>query len=130
MAGGLVQIALLVRDYDEAIAFFTTALGFTLIEGTPMSPSKRWVVLDTGGGARLLLARAANPEQEAAIGKQFGGRVGFFLHVDDFDAARARALRAGVRFTESPRREPYGQVAVFEDIYGNRWDMIEPARKA
>ena len=130
MAGGLVQIALLVRDYDEAIFYFTGALGFTLIEDTVMSPAKRWVVLapDPSSGARLLLARAANSEQEAAIGKQFGGRVGFFLHVDDFVAAHARMSKAGVHFLEPPRHEAYGMVAVFEDIYGNRWDLIEPKR--
>lgn len=130
MAGGLVQVALLVRDYDEAIAYFTGALSFALIEDTVMSETKRWVVLapDAASGARVLLARAANAEQEAAVGNQFGGRVGFFLHVDDFAAAHARMSQAGVRFIEAPRHEAYGRVVVFEDLYGNRWDLIEPQR--
>ena len=124
---GLVQIALLVRDYDEAIAYYTGALGFTLIEDTAMSPTKRWVVLAPhADGARLLLAKASGPEQEAAVGRQFGGRVGFFLHTEDFARDHARMLGAGVRFIEAPRHEPFGTVAVFEDIYGNRWDLIEP----
>jgi catechol 2,3-dioxygenase-like lactoylglutathione lyase family enzyme len=128
---GLVQVAVLVRDYDEAIAYYTEALGFALIEDTPMSPTKRWVVLAPNPeGARVLLARAANPEQERALGKQFGGRVGFFLHTDDFERDYARMSANNVRFIESPRDEAYGRVIVFEDLYGNRWDLIEPKAKA
>ena len=128
MAGGLVQIALLVRDYDEAIAYFTDALGFTLIEDTVMSPTKRWVVVapNADSGARLLLAKTVGPEQQAAIGNQFGGRVGFFLHTDNFARDHARMQAGGVHFIEAPRQEPFGAVAVFEDLYGNRWDLIQP----
>ena len=128
MAGGLVQITLLVRDYDEAIAYFTDALGFTLIEDTVMSPTKRWVVVapNADSGARLLLAKTVGPEQQAAIGNQFGGRVGFFLHTDNFARDHARMQAGGVHFIEAPRQEPFGAVAVFEDLYGNRWDLIQP----
>jgi catechol 2,3-dioxygenase-like lactoylglutathione lyase family enzyme len=121
------HVALLVRDYDEAIAYFTDALGFDLVEDTELEGGRRWVLVGPAGGrgTSLLLARAATPEQEARIGGQAGGRVGFFLHTDDFrrdyEAMRAR----GVRFSEEPRREPYGTVAVFEDLYGNRWDLLE-----
>jgi catechol 2,3-dioxygenase-like lactoylglutathione lyase family enzyme len=124
----LARVALLVREYDEAIAWFTGTLGFTLVEDTPVGDAKRWVVVAPPGSreAALLLARAANDEQRAAIGKQGGGRVFLFLHTDDFardyDAWRSR----GVRFVEQPREEAYGRVAVFEDLYGNRWDLIEP----
>ncbi|MEZ4767758.1 MAG: VOC family protein [Caldilineales bacterium] len=123
----LASATLLVRDYDEAIAYFTDALGFRLVEDTPLGDGKRWVmVAPTSGGAGLLLARAASPEQEAAIGNQTGGRVAFFLHTDDFrrdyDGMHAR----GVRFIEQPRHETYGTVVVFEDLYGNKWDLVEP----
>ncbi|MFC4859320.1 VOC family protein [Actinophytocola glycyrrhizae] len=117
-------VALLVRDYDEAIDFFTGALGFTLREDLPQG-DKRWVVVDPPGGQTgLLLARAVGAEQEARVGDQHGGRVGFFLNVDDFAAAHSRMIAAGVRFEEEPRTEVYGTVAVFRDLYGNRWDLL------
>lgn len=126
----LAQIALIVRDYDAAIAWFTDKLGFTLVTDRPIpDQGKRWVELSppgaTAGGARLLLARAASPEQEQAIGRQGAGRVFLFLETDDFARDYAAFTAAGVRFLEAPRHEPYGIVAVFEDLYGNRWDLIE-----
>jgi lactoylglutathione lyase len=116
-----------VREYDEAVAFFTGQLGFTLLEDTPLGAGKRWVrVGPPGGGTALLLARAATPEQLARVGDQAGGRVFLFLTTDDF-WRDYRALRArGVRFVEEPRTEDYGTVAVFLDLYGNRWDLIGP----
>ena len=122
----LALTALLVAEYDPAIAFFTGALGFELVEDTAQGGDKRWVVVAPSGttGAGLLLARAADESQRAAIGKQGGGRVFLFLETDDFDRDHARMTAAGVRFLELPRREPYGTVAVFEDICGNRWDLI------
>jgi catechol 2,3-dioxygenase-like lactoylglutathione lyase family enzyme len=126
----LAQISLLVRDYDEAIAWFTGALGFELVEDTPLSDVKRWVVVappraDSTKGAALLLARAATPEQEKFIGNQSGGRVFLFLYTDDFDRDVLRMQARGVRFAGAPRQEPYGKVVVFEDLYGNKWDFIE-----
>ena len=120
-------IALVVTDYDEAIAFYRDKLGFTVIEDTPLGPDKRWVQLAPPGSqeTRLLLAKAATPAQAAHIGDQTGGRVFLFLHTDDFDRDHARMLTVGVRFLEAPRREPYGTVAVFEDLYGNRWDLLQ-----
>ena len=131
----LARVALLVRDYDEAIAWFTQKLGFELVEDTRLSDTKRWVrVAPRGvaerGGAEFLLARADGPEQEAMIGAQGGGRVWLFLETDDFARDHAAMLAAGVRFLEPPRREAYGTVAVFEDLHGNRWDLIEPALAA
>lgn len=125
----LGAVALLVRDYDEAIAFYTEQLQFRLLEDTPMGPGKRWVVLAPPGTAetRLLLAQAASPEQEQHVGQQAGGRVFLFLHTDDF-WRDYRAMQArGVRFLEIPRREAYGTVAVFEDLYGTKWDLLEPS---
>ena len=122
--------ALLVRDYDEAIAFYVGKLGFELIEDTKLSETKRWVLVAPRGSreTRLLLAKADSPEQKTRIGNQTGGRVFLFLHTDDFqrdyEAYRAR----GVRFLEPPRQETYGTVAVFVDLYGNKWDLIQPAR--
>jgi catechol 2,3-dioxygenase-like lactoylglutathione lyase family enzyme len=119
--------ALLVRDYDEAIAFYVGKVGFTLSADTDQGGGKRWVVVTpSGGGAGLLLARATSPEQGARVGDQGGGRVMLFLETDDFAGDHARMQAAGVRFLETPRQEPYGVVAVFEDLYGNRWDLIEP----
>ncbi|GGF40962.1 hypothetical protein GCM10011611_54250 [Aliidongia dinghuensis] len=120
-------IALVVTDYDEAIAFYRDKLGFTLVEDTALGPDKRWVQLAPPGSreTRLLLAKAATPAQAAHVGDQTGGRVFLFLHTDDFDRDHARMLAAGVRFLEAPRREPYGTVAVFEDLYGNRWDLLQ-----
>lgn len=124
----LVSTTLVVPEYDPAIAFFTEVLGFRLAEDTPLSPTKRWVVVDPGpGGGALLLAKATSPEQAAAVGNQTGGRVGFFLHTDDLDADLARLRAAGVRFVDAqPRDEEYGRVIVFEDPYGNKWDLIQP----
>lgn len=126
----LALIALLVRDYDEAVAWFTGVLGFTLEQDIRQSETKRWVVVappHASAGARLLLARAEGPAQAARIGDQTGGRVFLFLHTDDFARDHAAMTARGVRFLETPRREPYGTVAVFEDICGNRWDLIQPA---
>ena len=126
MSARISQLALVVRDYDEAIRFYTGALGFALLEDTDVGNGKRWlrVAPPGGAGATLLLARAATPEQERAIGNQTGGRVFLFLETDDFarDYSRMRAM--GVRFTEEPRNEPYGTVVVFLDLYGNKWDLI------
>jgi catechol 2,3-dioxygenase-like lactoylglutathione lyase family enzyme len=119
--------SLLVADYDPAIAFFTEALGFELVEDAPMGGPKRWVVVrPPGAESGLLLARADGPDQVARIGDQTGGRVFLFLNTDDFARDHARMTAAGVRFLEPPRQEPYGVVAVFEDLCGNRWDLIEP----
>lgn len=124
----LAQVALLVRDYDEAIMYFVEVLGFRLLDDTPMSSTKRWVVVAPPGAreATLLLARAVGPDQEAMIGRQGGGRVFLFLRTDDFARDYAAYLARGVRFIEAPRDEPYGRVIVFEDLYGNRWDLVEP----
>ncbi len=122
-------VTFLVRDYDEAIAFFTRQLGFRLVEDTAMAAGKRWVrVAPPGAGAAgpsLLLARAATPEQVAAVGRQAGGRVFLFLETDDFARDHAAMLAAGVVFDEAPRRETYGTVAVFRDLYGNKWDLLQ-----
>lgn len=126
-ASRLALVALLVREYDEAIAWFTERLGFRLVEDTPMDGVKRWVVVAPGDGqdgARLLLARAATVGQQAGIGRQGAGRVFLFLETDDFARDHAAFTAHGVRFTEGPRAEPYGMVAVFEDLYGNRWDLV------
>ncbi|MEV8366530.1 VOC family protein [Streptomyces niveus] len=125
----IALVTLVVRDYDEAIAFYTESLGFDLVEDTDRGDGSRWVVVrPPGGEGALLLARAADDAQRASVGAQTGGRVGFFLHTDDFARDHARMLAAGVRFLEDPRHEPYGSVAVFEDLYGNRWDLLQPAR--
>lgn len=127
----ILQIALLVRDYDEAIAFYTQVLGFDLLEDEPREGGKRWVrVAPAGSDFALLLARAATPEQQRAVGNQAGGRVFLFLYTDDFHADHARLTAAGVRFTENPRREAYGTVVVFLDLYGNKWDLIGPPEAA
>lgn len=123
-------VALVVRDYDEAIAFYTGALGFELREDTARGDGSRWVVVAPAGSREtgLLLARASTPEQESRIGGQTGGRVGHFLNTDDFDRDYKRMVAAGVTFEEEPRHEEYGSVVVFQDLYGNRWDLIEPRR--
>lgn len=127
----IAQVALVVRDYDEAIRFFTQALRFELLEDSPRPDGKRWVlVAPPGGGAALLLARAATPEQQGAVGNQTGGRVFLFLATDDFERDYRRMSAHGVRFTEQPRHEPYGTVVVFLDLYGNKWDLIGPASPA
>jgi catechol 2,3-dioxygenase-like lactoylglutathione lyase family enzyme len=128
----LDKIAIIVDDYDQAIAFFTGALGFDLVEDSPSltndGRAKRWVVVrPPGGDTSVLLAQADGERQAAAVGNQTAGRVGFFLEVDDFDAAHQRMTAAGVEFLTAPRTEPYGQVAVFRDIAGNRWDLLGPA---
>ncbi|MFC7277143.1 VOC family protein [Paractinoplanes rhizophilus] len=122
-------VALIVEEYDPAIAFFTDTLGFDLVEDSPSSTGdgrpKRWVVVrPPGARTGILLARADNEHQRAAIGDQAGGRVGFFLRVDDFDAAYRRMAGASVTFVRPPRTEPYGRVAVFLDVSGNRWDLL------
>ena len=127
----LSSVALLVRDYDEAIRFFTQALRFVLLEDEQREGAKRWVrVSPSAGGAALLLARAATPEQERAVGNQSGDRVFMFLHTDDFHADFEHMKAHGVRFTESPRHESYGTVVVFLDLYGNKWDLIGPVTPA
>jgi catechol 2,3-dioxygenase-like lactoylglutathione lyase family enzyme len=127
MTGAVSMIALVVRDYDEAIAYYTGVLDFELIEDTRLSETKRWVVVAPPGGrgARVLLAKAANERQSARIGDQAGGRVFLFLETDDFGATYARYVAAGVAFIETPRAEAYGKVVVFEDVYGNKWDLVE-----
>lgn len=120
-------VALLVPDYDEAIAWFTDVLGFALVEDTPLGDGKRWVLVAPPGVDRtsLLLAQAADERQRARIGDQTGGRVFLFLHTDDFWRDHARMKAKGVRFLEIPRDEAYGRVAVFEDKWGNRWDLLQ-----
>lgn len=121
-------VTVVVRDYDEAKHWFVDKLGFAVIEDTPLDEDKRWVVVaPRGDGAtRLLLARSTSPEQDAHIGDQTGGRVFLFLHSDDFWRDHSALEARGVHFIEAPREEAYGTVAVFEDLYGNRWDLIEP----
>ena len=125
----IASATLLVRDYDEAVDYFTRILGFALTKDTKLSDDKRWVTVAPRGsnGTALLLAKAATPEQSARIGDQAGGRVFLFLHTDDFwrdyEAMRSR----GVKFLEAPREEAYGTVAVFEDLYGNKWDLLQRA---
>lgn len=130
----LAAVAILVRDYDEAIAWYTERLGFAPIEDTDLGGGKRWVrVAPRGsagaGGTCFLLAKAATPEQASRIGDQGGGRVFLFLSTDDFDADHAAMTSRGVEFEGAPRSEPYGKVAVFRDLHGNRWDLVEYARR-
>lgn len=129
MTSRLALAAIVVRDYDEAITFYTEALGFELREDTVLGPDKRWVVVAPPGSgptdAGILLARAGNDLQAERVGDQTGGRVGFFLHTTDFAGDHEAMTAAGVRFVEGPRTEAYGTVGVFEDLYGNRWDLIE-----
>lgn len=133
MAMRMELVSVVVREYDPAIAFFVQALGFELVADSPAVGShdgrpKRWVVVRPPGAATgILLARAEGEAQTAAIGQQVAGRIGFFLRVDDFDAAHRRMTARGVRFVGTPRTEPYGRVAVFLDIAGNRWDLLGPA---
>lgn len=127
MRQSLLHVALVVRDYDEALAFYVGVLGFELVEDTDQpAQAKRWVVVRPPGsaGASLLLARGVGPEQEAVVGRQAAGRVFLFLETDDFWRDYRRYTAAGVRFVREPKEEPYGTVAVFEDLYGNRWDLI------
>ena len=130
MGRSIFLVALVVRDYDEAIAYYTGKLGFTLLEDSYQpEQDKRWVVVSPGGsdgrGTNILLARATKPEQERAVGNQTGGRVFLFLATDDFQRDYERMSAAGVKFVRPPRDEPYGTVAVFEDLYGNLWDLVE-----
>ena len=126
MARRVALVSLLVADYDEAIAFYVGKLGFALVEDTDMGGGKRWVVVSPGtDGTDFLLARAVGDQVEA-IGRQGGGRVWLFLHTDDFIGDHARMTAAGVTFLEAPRHEAYGTVAVFEDLSGNRWDLLQP----
>jgi catechol 2,3-dioxygenase-like lactoylglutathione lyase family enzyme len=126
-------VSLVVGNYDEAIAFFVDRLGFELLEDTALGPDKRWVVVapkpaaPSASGAALLLAEASNDAERARVGDQTGGRVGFFLQSEDFVRDHGSMTAAGVHFLEEPRHEAYGTVAVFEDLYGNRWDLVQPA---
>ncbi|MGW0363978.1 VOC family protein [Streptomyces sp. NPDC002990] len=128
MPAHIALAALVVDDYDEAIDFYTRALGFELAEDTERPDGSRWVVVRPPGATEsaLLLARAKGEAQSSRVGDQTGGRVGFFLHTDDFARDHARMTAEGVRFLEEPRHETYGSVAVFEDLYGNRWDLLQP----
>ncbi len=123
-------VALVVRDYDEAIEYYTKALGFELVEDTALGGGQRWVLLAPPGSveSRLLLAKASTPEQMARVGDQTGRRVFLFLHTDDFWRDHREMISRGVKFREAPRDEPYGTVAVFEDLYGNRWDLLQLQR--
>lgn len=125
----LGAVSLVVRDYDEAIAYYTRVLGFRLVEDTPRGPGRRWVIVAPPGASecRLLLAKAKNEAELRAVGNQTGGRVFLFLQTDDFARDHAAFVARGVRFIEAPRREDYGTVAVFTDLYGNRWDLLQPA---
>jgi catechol 2,3-dioxygenase-like lactoylglutathione lyase family enzyme len=129
---GLELVSVIVREYDEAIAFFVNVLGCVLEEDSPSldgdGQPKRWVVVrPSGSGGGILLAQARGEEQTAIIGRQFAGRVGLFLRVDDFNASYTRLTKAGVEFLTTPRTESYGQVAVFKDLYGNKWDLLGAA---
>ncbi|WP_117885784.1 VOC family protein [Aureibaculum luteum] len=124
----IADIALVVRDYDEAIQFYTEKLGFELLEDTKIDEHKRWVVIAPTGAKEccLLLAKAANEQQLASVGNQTGGRVFLFLFTDDFLRDYNKMLEMGITFVRPPKEEPYGMVAVFEDLYGNMWDLLEP----
>jgi predicted enzyme related to lactoylglutathione lyase len=128
MSRSIATATLVVADYDEAITFYCEKLGFALFSDTNLGDGKRWVTVGPAGGtgARLLLARVDGGRQADAVGNQTGGRVAFFLETDDFERDHRAMLDRGVKFLEAPRSEPYGRVAVFEDLYGNRWDLIEP----
>ncbi|HEX3079408.1 MAG TPA: VOC family protein [Puia sp.] len=127
----IAHIALVVKDYDEAIEFYREKLGFSLVEDTILSETKRWVIIRPPGSGEcsLLLAKAAKPEQERVVGNQTGGRVFLFLFTDNFERDYEAMLKKGIHFVRPPAKEEYGTVAVFEDLYGNLWDLIEPAVK-
>ncbi len=131
MNRNIAHITLVVKDYDEAIAFYTQKLAFTLLQDEKLSDSKRWVLVGPSGpnNCCLLLAKAANENQLQAIGNQTGGRVFLFLYTDDFWKDYHRMVEQGIIFTRPPKKEVYGTVAVFEDLYGNLWDLIEPASR-
>jgi len=126
------HVSFVVRDYDEALKFFTESLGFEVLADTPLEQGKRWILVAPANsrGASLLLAQASTPEQAAKVGNQTGGRVFLFLHTDDFWSDYRQMVARGTKFRESPREEPYGTVAVFEDLYGNRWDLLELKRNS
>ena len=126
----IAQISIVVNDYDEAIAFYAEKLNFTLVEDTVLSETKRWVLMSPPGsnGCRLLLAKAANEEQKSRVGNQTGGRVFLFLHTDDFTSDYENLIAKGVKIIREPSKEVYGTVLVFEDLYGNLWDLIEPSQ--
>jgi catechol 2,3-dioxygenase-like lactoylglutathione lyase family enzyme len=128
MSQAIGGVSMLVRDYDEAIAFYSGCLQFRVVEDTPLGGGKRWVLLAPPGAneARILLAKAKNKRELAAVGRQAAGRVFMFLHTDDFARDYRDMKRRGVKFNEEPRREAYGTVAVFEDLYGNKWDLLMP----
>ena len=128
----IVQLSLVVADYDEAILFYTKKLGFELLEDTPLSETKRWVVVKPAGegGCKLLLAKAANEEQRKAIGNQTGGRVFLFLHTDDIKRDYANLVLHNIKIVRQMVEEPHGTVLVFEDLYGNLWDLIQPSAQA
>jgi len=128
MQQSIAQLSLLVNDYDEAIEFYTRKLNFILVEDTPLSETKRWVVVKPMGtnGCSLLLARAANEEQKSRIGNQTGGRVFLFLHTDNIQRDFENLVKQNIKIHRGPLTEPYGKVLVFEDLYGNLWDLIEP----
>lgn len=124
----LFLVTIVVDDYDTAIDWYRDCLGFSVLEDTQQGNDKRWVVMGTGGnGADILLAKASTDEQTAAIGNQTGGRVGFFLQTDNFDSLYSKMTGCGVQFLEQPRDESYGRVVQFADLYGNKWDLIQPA---
>jgi catechol 2,3-dioxygenase-like lactoylglutathione lyase family enzyme len=129
MQQSIINVTIVVYDYDEAIAFFTQILGFIMVEDTDLGGGKRWVRVSPpgGNGTSLLLAQATNPEQASRIGNQTGGRVFLFLQTDDFWRDYSTLKTRGLNFIEEPRQEPYGIVAIFEDLYGNRWDFIQYA---
>lgn len=127
IANRLAMVTIVVPDYDAGLAFFVGKLGFALVEDTPLDAQKRWVVVSPGSGTQLLLARAANDDQAAAIGRQTGGRVGFFLHTDDIGLSLRLLEAAGVAIERPLRLETYGSVLVFRDPFGNLWDLIQPA---
>ena len=131
MYNRIAHIALVVKDYDEAIHFYTQKLDFVLLEDTKIDEFKRWVVVAPTGAKEcgLLLAKAANEEQLKSVGNQAGGRVGFFLFTDDFRRDYDKLTNHGVTFVRPPKEEPYGVVAVFQDLYGNLWDLLEPSKK-
>ena len=129
MPQALAHVTLLVRDYEEALAFFTESLGFRVVENSPLSASHRRILVAPPGsqGANIVLARAATPEQLEQVGNQAAGHVFLFLYTDDFWRDYRLMLAANVQFFEPPRQESYGTVAVFEDLYGNKWDLLQPA---
>ena len=128
MSQSIFQIALVVEDYDDAIRFYTETLNFVLLEDKKMSDTKRWVVVSPPGnnGCKLLLAKAASPEQQSRVGNQTGGRVFLFLHTDNFEGEVENLVSKKVKIVRGPVTEDFGNVCVFEDLYGNLWDMIEP----